>query len=180
MNWEFLYNLLGIRDFIYFISSPAIQETLFPVKLVFIFFTIFFLSAVIYFMVNSSYLKYKFIEDVSEFISYQAYGLREIANRWKKIQNKTESGIESEYKLAVIEADDFLSEILEDRGFAGESFEELVNNAGRIILPNLDEILSAHEIRNSIVYEPDYKIDLDQIKKTLSIYESAIKNIGVS
>jgi len=180
MSWETIYNLLGIKDFIYFISSPSLQDTLFPIKVVFVFFTMFFLSAVIYFMVNSSYLKYQFFEDVTEFFSWQAYGLREIANRWKKIQNKADTGSESEYKLALIEADDFLRETLEERGFIGKTFEELVNNAGKIILPNLEEILSIHETRNSIVYNPDYKIDLDQVKKILSIYEAAIKNIGVS
>lgn len=180
ITWESIYNLLGITDFIYFISSPDLQNMLFPVKLVFVFFTMFFLSAVIYFMVNSSYLKYKFIEDTAEFISYQAYGLRKIANRLKKIQKRAESGVESEYKLALVEADDLLNEVLEDRGFTGENFEELINNAGKVLLPNLDEILSAHEVRNSIVYNPDYKIDLDQVKKILSIYEATTKNIGAS
>ncbi|MEK7541156.1 MAG: hypothetical protein AAB529_02925 [Patescibacteria group bacterium] len=180
MSWESIYNLLGIKEFIYFISSPDLQEMLFPVKLVFVFFTMFFFVAVIYFMVNSSYLKYQFIEDVTEFFSWQAYGVREIANRWKKIQKRIESGVESEYKLALIEADDFLNKLLEDRGFKGEKFEELINNAGKIILPNLDEILSAHETRNSIVYNPDYKIDIDQVKKILAVYEAATKNIGAS
>ncbi|MBI3631590.1 MAG: hypothetical protein HY219_01860 [Candidatus Staskawiczbacteria bacterium] len=180
MTWESIYSFLGIKDFIYFISSPDLQDTLFPVKLIFVFFTMFFLAAVIYFMTNSSYLKYQFFEDITEFISWQAYGLREIANRWKKIQKRAESGAEAEYKLALIEADDFLREMLEDRGFTGKSFEELINNAGKIVLPNLDEILKAHEIRNSIVYNPDYKIDLDRVKKILLIYETTTKNIGAS
>lgn len=180
MSWESIYNLLGIKDFIYFISSPDLQDTLFPVKLIFVCFTMFFLSALIYFMVNSSYLKYQFYEDVTEFFSWQAYGLREITNRLKRIQKRAETGIESEYKLALIEADDFLKETLEDREFKGKDFEELINNAGKIILPNLDEILSAHQIRNSIVYHPDYKIDLDEVKKILAIYETAIKNVGTS
>lgn len=180
MTWESIYNLLGIKEFIYFISSPDLQDMLFPVKLVFVCFTMFFFAAVVYFMANSSYLKYQFFEDVTEFFSWQAYGLREIANRWKRIQKRAETGAESEYKLALIEADDFLNEMLEERGFKGKNFEELVNNAGKIMLPNLDEILSAHEVRNSIVYNPDYKIDLDQVKKILAIYEAATKNIGAS
>jgi len=180
MTWESIYSLLGIRDFIYFISSPNLQDMLFPIKLVFAFFTMFFLSAIIYFLVNSSYLKYQFVEDVTEFISWQAYGLREITNRWNKIKKRAENGIEAEYKLALIEADDFLNEMLEERGFKGDNFEELVNNAGKIMLPEMEEILSAHEIRNAIVYNPDYKIDLEQVKKILSVYENATKNIGTS
>ena len=70
--------------------------------------------------------------------------------------------------------------MLEDRGFTGETFEELINNAGKIMLPNSAEILSAHEVRNSIVYNPDYRIDLDRVKKILAVYEAATKNIGTS
>lgn len=180
MSWEQLYDLLGIRDFIYFISSPEVQEALFPIKLVFIFFTIAFLIAVIYFLANSSYIKYQFLEDVVEFFSWQPYGLREIANRWRKIEKRVEEGIESELKLAVIEADDFLIQMIEDRGIEGENFEELIKNAGRTMIPNSEEIMQAHEVRNSIVYNPDYKIDLGKIKKIMAIYESAIKNLGTS
>jgi hypothetical protein len=179
VSWETIYNYLGIRDFIYFISSPEIQETLFPVKIVFVAFTLFFLAAVIYFMVTSSYLQHHFLQDVTEFFSWQPYGLREIAKRWKKIQKRIETGAESDLKLAIIEADDFLGEMLEERDYPGKTFDEKAR-AGKAILPNLDEILEAHAIRNSIVYDPDYKVGLEQAKKILAVYESAIKNIGTA
>ena len=56
MNWEALYDLAHIKDFIYFISSSQIQDTLLPVKVVFVFCAVFFLVFVIYFMFNSSWL----------------------------------------------------------------------------------------------------------------------------
>lgn len=179
MTWEYIYNLFGIKDFIYFISFPNLQDILFPVKLVFIFFTAFFFCAVIYFYINSSYIKYQFLQDVAEFFSWQSYGLRNINKRWKKIVQKTESGFESEYKLAIIEADDFLYQTLEDRGYNGETFEELVNSAGKKISPDFKDILEAHNIRNSIIYNSDYKLDLEKARKILSDYENAIKNISV-
>lgn len=179
MTWEQFYNLFGIKDFIYYISAPEIQDALFPVKLVFIVFTIFFLIAVIYFFVNSSYLQYKFLEDITEFFSWQSYGSREISKRWNKIKKKMESESESEYKLAVIEADDFLAEVLEDRGYEEKTFEEAVKKAGRLMASDIDEIINAHQVRNSIVYDPSYKLDLEQAKKIMGVYESAINNIGV-
>ncbi len=178
MSWEVVYNFLGITDFIYFISSPQIQDMLFPVKLVFATFAMFFLAAVIYFMINSSWLQYKFLEDVTEFVSWQSYGLREISKNWTKIKKRIESGAESDYKLAIIEADDFLTNVMEDRGYEGKDFEESVKNAGKLIAPIMSEVMSAHEVRNSIVYNPDYKLDAEQAKKVLNIYESAINTVG--
>jgi len=180
MTWETLYNFLGIKDFIYFISSPQIQDMLLPVKLVFIFSSVFFLMFVIYFMVNSSWLQYKFLEDVTEFFSWQAYGQREMSKQWNKIKKRIESGAESDYKLAIIDADDFLAEVLDNRGYDGQDFEENIKKAGRLIEPVLDELLKAHEIRNSIVYNPDFKISADEAKKVLETYESAVKDVGMA
>ncbi|OGZ63958.1 MAG: hypothetical protein A2812_02120 [Candidatus Staskawiczbacteria bacterium RIFCSPHIGHO2_01_FULL_36_16] len=180
MSWEQLYNLLGIRDFIYFISSSQIQDMLFPVKLVFVTFAMFFLAGVVYFMVNSSWLQYKFLEDVTEFFSWQSYGLRQISKRWSGIKKRIDLGSETELKLALIEAEDFLKEVLEDVGFEEKDFEESVRKAGRLISPILDDIMKAHELRNFIVYDPDYKLNLEQAKKMLGVYESAINTIGIS
>jgi len=81
--------------------------------------------------------------------------------------------------MAIIEADDFLSETLQDRGFEGKTFEELVNS-GRVAIQNYDEIMQAHEIRNAAVYDPNYKIDINKTKKILSLFEAAIKNVASS
>jgi len=179
MTWESLYDILHIKDFIYFISSSQIQDMLFPVKLVFIFCALFFLVAVIYFMINSSWLQYKFLEDVSEFFSWQAYGQRELSKQWDRIKKRTESKSDSDYKLAIIDADDLLAEVLDSRGYDGDNFEDSINKAGKLIAPILDEVMKAHEVRNLIVYNPDYKLSADQAQKILNTYESAINNIGM-
>lgn len=180
MTWEYIYNFFGIKDFIYYISSSQIQDMLFPVKIVFIFCGAFFLIFVIYFMINSSWLQYKFLEDVTEFFSWQAYGQRQMSKQWGKIKKRTESGAESDYKLAIIDADDFLEEVLDNRGYDGKDFEEIINKAGRLIAPILKDVLKAHEIRNSIVYNPDYKLSAAEAKKILDTYESAAKSIGMT
>lgn len=169
----------NIKDFIYFISSPTIQEALLPVKIVFIGFTVFFAGVVYYFSTRSSWFKYNFAEDVSEFFSWQAYGFKQIADRWAKIKKRLDSGVESEYKLAIIEGDDFLAESLDSRGLEGNSFEEIVHSAGRNMLPNQDEIIWAHKVRNSVVYDPDFNISADEAKKVLLIFENAVKAVVI-
>ncbi len=131
-------------------------------------------------MVNSSWLQYKFLENLIEFFSWQAYGQREMSKQWDRIKKRTESGNESDYKLAIIDADDFLAEILDDRGYDGKSFEEIIKKAGKLISPILDDVLKAHIIRNSIVYNSDYKISVADAKKILETYESATKGIGTA
>ncbi len=178
INWDQIYNYVGIRDFIYFISSPAIQDAVFPVKLVFIFFTAFFFCAVIWFYVNSSYIQYKFLQDTMEFFSKESYGLKKISNDLKKIKKRAESGSVPDLKLAIIEMDDFLYQKLQDLDYEGDTFEQIAQAASTRVLPNVEEVIDAHVVRNAIVYEPDFVLDPERGKQILSLYETAIKNVA--
>ncbi len=180
MSWEVLYNFFGITDFIYFISSPELQDTLFPVKLIFVSFAMFFLAFVVYFMLNSTWLQYKFLEDVEEFFSWKAYGTREITRQWGRIKKRAESGLQADYKLAIIDAEDLFNETMEDAGYEGKNFEETVEKSGKLLEAMRRDLIQAHEVRNSIVYDPDYKLSDDQAKQILNIFETAINAVGLA
>lgn len=167
----------SIKEIIELAKSPQLQSELWPAKVVFIFFSICFFVATVYLMLTSSYLKYQFIIDLRSFFDWQSASLQKIIKRWKRIQKRIETGTEYEYKLAIIEADDLFKDVLEEKGFKGKTFEERINQVDGTQLPNLDEIIEMHKIRNSIVYDPDYKLSRDHAKQVLGTYERAIKNI---
>ena len=89
------------------------------------------------------------------------------------------SGSEKGYKLAVVEAEEFLYKTLEDAGYEGETFEDLITSAKRRIRFNEKDILVDHTVRNSIVYDVNYRLDATVAKKILADYESLIKNIAI-
>ena len=120
------------------------------------------------------------MEDVTEFFAWQAYGQKQLQKQWNRIKKRAEPGAESDYKLAIIDADDLLAEVLDSGGYEGKDFEETINKAARMISPILDDVIKAHQVRNSIVYNPDYKLAVDQAKKALDTYESAINSIGMA
>lgn len=176
--WYRLYDVIGIRGFIDFVNSSEIQSALLPVKIVFILFTVFFFCAIIYFYLNSSYLKTQITQNVSEFVSWQAYGLKEVNKRWKAIIQKVQAGSEKEYKLAIVEADAYLFDELQDADISGTTFEELTETAGvKKMLPNKQNIISAHRIRDLIVRDVNYVLDVNVAKKILDDYEKALKSI---
>lgn len=167
----------AIKDIILLITSPELQRELLPAKVVFIFFTIIFFASIIYFMFNSSYLKYQFIYDVRGFFNIGAPDLRKIIKRWNRIKKRKETGAEYEYKLALMEAEELFNDVLKDKGFEGKNFEERVQNVEEIQLPNIEEILEAHRIRNSVAHDPNYKLSVEEANKVLGIYERGIKSI---
>ena len=166
-----------IEEIISLIVSPDLQRELLPVKVVLIFFSIVFFVFIIYFFARSTYLKYQFVLDVREFFSIESASLRKFSRRWKRIQQRIGTGVEAEYKLAIIEAEDLLNDLLEGKGIKGENFEERINQIEKTQLPNLDEVLEAHKTRNDIMHDPNYKMESERAKKVLDIYEKAIKGI---
>jgi len=120
------------------------------------------------------------LEDVAEFLAWQSYGQRQLAKQLNKIKKRVETGAEADYKLSIIDADDFLMEVLDKGGYEGKDFGEMLARAGRLVAPISEDILRAHEVRNSIVYDPDYKLSTDHAKKTLETYEAAIRSVGTT
>ncbi len=179
MFFFFFLNSPKAQEIISFITSPELQQELFPAKVVFIFFSVLFLVGIVYLLIDSTYLKEHFWYDVVEFLSWKPYGFIKIMKKWNQIRSRIEEGTESEYKLAIIEADDFLNEMLERKGYKGETLEERLDKAEKEQVPNRQEIIKVHEIRNSVVYDPDFKLNLEQARKTIDIYEDAIRNLGM-
>lgn len=164
--------------FISFISSPGgIAFSI--VKILFIIFSLALLAAVFYFLANTNYLHFRIFQDVTEFFTYKPYGTKKMIKVWKKIFGRLELPNESEYKLAVIEADDLLDGILKRLGYAGDNLKERLASLTGIILPSIDKVREAHTVRNSIVHDPDYHLTLDQAKKLLDTYEQALRELQV-
>ena len=166
-----------LNEFFSVLTSPALQDELFPAKVVFIFFIFAFFILISYFIFNSSYLHHEFIGDIVDFFDIEPAGLRRIAGRWKAIQKRFDAGTEYEYKLAVMGAEELFNDVLIDKGFPGKTFDERIREVGKAQLPNLEEILDAHKIRNVVAYDPNYKITKEDAQKVLVTFEKGIRSI---
>ncbi|MBZ9569811.1 hypothetical protein KJA16_02715 [Patescibacteria group bacterium] len=151
-----------------FISIPLF------LKILFLIISLFFLFGIIYFLLKTGWLKRLFLQDLVEFLSFKPYAIRKVSQTWKKIIKGLEKVSESETKLAIIEADDLLNEILERMGYPGETLGEKLKQLSEVILPNLDEVWKAHKIRSNIVHDPTYRLSLGEARKVLEIYEKAL------
>lgn len=159
------------------ITSLEIQSSLFLLKILFIVFSLLFLVFIIFALFKTSWFKRILLWDLLEILTYRPFGVRKIAKQWAKITARLETGIESEAKLAVIEADSMLDDILKRMGYGGETLGERLKNLTSAVIPNIEEVWEAHKIRNNIVHDPDYRLSLDEARKTLSIYEKALTDL---
>lgn len=98
--------------------------------------------------------------------------------RWQGVLKHLESLNESEWRVAVIEADKLIDEILTQKGFMGESVAEKLSEIDRGQMKSIDRFWEAHKTRNRIVHKFDYKIEQSEARKMISYYEEALVELG--
>jgi hypothetical protein len=96
--------------------------------------------------------------------------------RWSKITNYLASGNVSQYKVAVIEADAIVDEILGGIGYKGANMMEKLEQVGEAHLDDhLEALKEAHQVRNRIVHEADFAVDQRLAKATVGVYENFLR-----
>jgi hypothetical protein len=100
-----------------------------------------------------------------------------INQRWQKILNRLEAGDEANLKLAIIEADNLLDEILKRMSLPGKDFGERLMQFESHELKSINLVWEAHKLRNTIVHEPGVRIDKEQTEQAIKNYETAFKEL---
>jgi len=144
-------------------------------KIIFVLSFLFFVALIIYFGNKSGYFKFIFIQDFSEMFSFMPYGSEKAIKQWVKVKNRLEFPSEADHKLAIIEADEMLDEILSRMRTEGETLDEKLRKLTSLQLPNVSQVLQAHEARNNIIRDPDYRFSLEEAKELIETYEKALE-----
>lgn len=149
----------------------AMSQTLGPL----IFLTL--LGIIIFCLSKSDFVKMSFLFDFVEFIRVKGYYTGKLEKKWQRIAKKLESPNMADWKLAVIEAEALTEDVLARMGFGGESFGEKLKKMKPEQLPSLENLTEAHQVRNNIVHDPDYKIDIGEINKIITVYEKSLQEL---
>ncbi len=135
--------------------------------------------SIIVFLTRTNWLKYAFLERFIEFFGRRPYHQQKFLKKWENIMKRLGRESEEEYKLAIIEADEILEKILDQMKFEGETTRERLTKVPKLILDNLEEVKKAHETRDNIVHDPDYRIEKEEAERVLKVYEKALKQLDV-
>lgn len=99
---------------------------------------------------------------------------------WQVVLNHINSENPAEWKLAILEADNMLDEILEDQGYVGETVAEKLKVMTPSRIASYEDIWDAHKVRNQIAHGG--AIDMELTKKmardTIAKFENAFKDLG--
>jgi len=157
--------------------SPQLQERVFTFKIIFIIISIIFFAVIVYYAFNATYLGHLFIRDLKDASSWKDYGRSKVSKKWQKIKKRLEKDSEAEYKLALIEADKILDDILKKMGYGEESLNDKLKHLTSSYISNLEELLKANEICQNVIRDPDYRLDKEKAEEIISIFEKSFKDL---
>jgi len=170
---------MNINEIFQWITHPHFPGIL-ALKIFFLLISGVLFIIVIIDLIKTKWFKYFALWDMKEFFTSRPYfGMKKWVRHWEKIKERLDSGLESDAKLSLLEADSMLNDVLKNMGYEGNNLTERLEKLTTGILPNLDEVLEAHKIRNNVVHDPSYKIEINEIKKILDIYEKAFVSLDV-
>lgn len=102
--------------------------------------------------------------------------LPEKNKKWESIEKHLISQNPSDWRLAVIEADVMLDELLRAQGYHGDSIGEMLKGVERSDMRSLDHAWEAHKVRNELVHSgSEYALNEREAKRVLSLYESVFR-----
>ena len=98
---------------------------------------------------------------------------------WQGIIKKKDTDSPDTFKLAIIEADALVDDVLKRLGYPGETMAERLARLGQTDFAALDSLWKAHRVRNELAHTPGFKVSQAQTEKALENYEAFFKEIGL-
>jgi len=101
----------------------------------------------------------------------------EINPKWKKVLAHLESQNESDWKLAVIECDIMLDDILDKLHFARRNDGEKMKAVEKSDFTTIDNAWEAHKIRNQVAHEGgDYVLNQHEARRVVALYQTVSRS----
>lgn len=168
---------MDVQSAITYITSPELQQKLLLLKVVFIGFSAFFFGASVYYLSKTGWLRETFIREFINFFFGGVYGLSKKQRYWSKVKRRLETGLETEWKMAILEADDLLDDVLSRAGYTGETLAQKLDDVPLTILPSTEDVRRVHQVRDNIVHDPDFVLAEDQARQAIEVYDRAFSEL---
>ena len=183
LNIEYVFsNILNvIKPFIAFLTNP---HTWTVVGIVSSSLSIFFIAVIIFSLVRMREIqlheKHEIAHEIHEALERDKAAEKNENPRWHYILTLIESPNESDWRVAIIEADSMLEEILRDKGLIGETLSELLDSARSNGYQNIQSAWDAHLVRNQVAHTgSDFSLSQIEGRRVIKMFQSFFEELGV-
>ena len=102
-----------------------------------------------------------------------------VLERWNNAVAKLAINSPEAAKLAIIEADNLVNDVLKELGFQGEHLAERLSNLDLEDLEHDEEVFAANRLRRELTSTPGFVVNVEDGKKAIAAYEAFLKELGL-
>jgi len=96
--------------------------------------------------------------------------------RWNRVLDQANSSNPEGWRLAILEADIMLNELLDVQGYKGETIADKMKQVNRANFNSIDDAWEAHKIRNRVVHEGTaHELSHRDVRRVITLYERVLK-----
>lgn len=126
------------------------------------------------------YDKKEIEHEINKAIAKQKEIDRNANPRWHYVQTLIESPNSSDWRVAIIEADSMMEEMLKEKGLSGDTVSELLEGAKGSGYHSIQDAWDAHLVRNKIAHEgTDFPISQIEGRRVIKMYQNFFEELGI-
>lgn len=100
--------------------------------------------------------------------------------RWKYILTLVESPNDSDWRIAIIEADSLLEESFKEKDLIGNNMSELLEDAKSNGYPSIQSAWDAHLVRNRIAHEgQEFSLTQVEVRRVIKLYQNIFEDLNI-
>jgi len=161
----------AVTEYLTYTTAPYLPA----VKIIFTLTTMIWISGIIYFFLrtrdisNVEYHKYKSINT-------KANEQKEHNSRWQSVLDYLNSENPAEWRVAILEADSMLDEVVKKAGGVGDTLGERLKSINPEGFNSLNSAWDAHKVRNMIAHQgADFQLTKREAKRVIDLYGIVFK-----
>lgn len=184
-----LFNVDNVSDKAFSTVNPIIAFFLDPhtwtvVGIVSSCLSVFFIAIIIFSIVRMREIqiheKQELDHEIQQALLRDKEATRNQNPRWHYILTIIESSNESDWRVAIIEADTMLEEAFRDKGLTGETMNELLESARSSGYASIQNAWDAHLVRNQIAHAgSDFSLSQIEARRVIKMYQNVFEELGI-
>lgn len=150
-------------------------------KIIFIVLDVFLVFLFIFLMIKTKpyWTQPKLYMPSKKYTSTRTLAADALREHWQDIVNKFNSGQPESVKIAVIEADALVDDVLKQLGYEGEHMADRLAKLDTNFFPSAEKIWEAHRIRNELTHLPGTEVPIEKAKRLLEHYRDFFNDAGL-
>lgn len=171
--------LPGVQKFVAFLINPHFWTTLGYISMTC---SLLCITIIIFSLVRMFEIQYheddEIEHEINEALARDAEQERNENPRWRYIETLVDSPNESDWRIAIIEADTMLDEILDDRGYSGDTLADKLKAVDGGAFTSLQNAWDAHNVRNQIAHAgSDFSITELEARRVIKMFKNVFEEL---